>query len=67
MSSSAIHFASLGIGVSLGQVELARPELEAGVLTQISDQVLPLGQAYYAVFPHARVQFQSLKSLVDCL
>jgi len=67
MSSSAIHFASLGIGVSLGQVELARPELEAGLLTRISDRALPLGQAYHAIFPHARAQFQSLKSLVDCL
>ena len=67
MSSSAIHFASLGIGVSLGQVELAQPELESGLLIQLSDQVLPLGQAYYAVIPHSRAQFESLQSLIDCL
>jgi LysR family glycine cleavage system transcriptional activator len=67
MSSSAIQLASLGIGVSLAQVELAKDELESGLLIQISDHVLPLGQAYHAIFPHARAQFQSLKSLVDCL
>ena len=67
MSSTAIHYASLGIGVALGQVELARPKLDSGLLTQLSVRTLPLGHAYFAIFPHARAEFHSLKSLIDCL
>ncbi len=67
MSSFAIHFARLGIGVSLGQVELARPQLESGLLMRLSDQALPLGHGYYAVFPHTRAEFKSLRSLIECL
>jgi LysR family glycine cleavage system transcriptional activator len=53
MSSVALDYASNALGVVLGQRKLAQIYLQQGRLVVLSEMALPLGQAYYAVYPHA--------------
>ena len=53
MSSAALEYAGNGLGVVLGQQQLAQTYLQQGKLIVLSETALPLGQDYYAVYPHA--------------
>ena len=67
MSSVALEFAGNGLGVVLGQRQLAQAWLQQGRLVVLSETALPLGQAYYAVFPHAGRHREQLQGLLTQL
>ena len=66
-SSMAIAMAGKGLGVALGQMHLARAEIESGVVVTPFSQSLKLAQSYYAIMPHTKSANSSLKRLIDCL
>ena len=67
MSSVGLEYAAAGMGVILGQRRLADPWLRDGRLITLIDDALPLGQAYFAVFPHSRREPVLLDALLDIL
>lgn len=67
MSSVALEFARLGMGVALGQRVLARADLEAGRLVAPVEQALALGHPYCAVHAHAKARHGGLGTLVEWL
>jgi len=67
MSSIALQCAVLGMGVVLGQLALATPDLRAKRLVALSDKSLQLGHAYCAVRPHTRTGHSGLQKLLDSL
>jgi LysR family glycine cleavage system transcriptional activator len=48
-SSLALELARLGLGVALGQLELARADLASGALVQLDPEPMPIGHPYCAV------------------
>lgn len=64
MSSVALDYASHGLGVVLGQRQLAQDYLHQGRLVVVSESALPLGQAYYGVYAHAGQRRDQVKSLL---
>ena len=67
MSRLALDFARNGLGVALGQYRLAVPDLGAGRLVIASENSLPLGHSYCAVFPQSKSRKTGLKRLLDWL
>jgi LysR family glycine cleavage system transcriptional activator len=67
MSSIALEYARLGMGVLLGQRQLAARHIQENRLILLSEQSLPLGHAYSAVYPHARIRHSGLKKLLAML
>jgi LysR family glycine cleavage system transcriptional activator len=67
MSSIALEYARLNMGVLLGQRQLADRELQENRLMLLSEQSLPLGHAYSAVYPHARDRHSGLQKLLAVL
>jgi len=67
MSSVALDYACQGLGVLLGQRRLAQHYLQQGRLIVLSEAALPLGQAYYAVYPHAGQRREQVQALLPHL
>jgi len=67
MPGIALECARLGMGVLLGQRQLAASDLDEKRLISLSDQSIALGYPYYAVYPHAKAKYNSLQSLLECL
>jgi LysR family transcriptional regulator, glycine cleavage system transcriptional activator len=67
MSSVALDYACHGLGVLLGQRRLAQNYLQQGRLVVLSETALPLGQAYYAVYPHAGQRRDQVQALLPHL
>ncbi len=67
MSSIALEYARLNMGVLLGQRHLAARDLQENRLILLSQQSLPLGHAYSAVYPHSRVRHSGLQKLLEVL
>ena len=65
MSSVALDYAASGLGVVLGQRELAQVHLQQEKLVVVSESSLPLGQAYYAVYAHATQRRSQIEQLID--
>ena len=65
MSSAALDCASHGLGVVLGQRQLARNYLQQGRLVLLSEAALPLGQAYHAVYAHAGPRREQVLALLQ--
>jgi LysR family glycine cleavage system transcriptional activator len=67
MSSIALEYARLNMGVLLGQRHLAARDLQENRLILLSQQSLSLGHAYSAVYPHSRVRHSGLQKLLEVL
>lgn len=67
MSSIALEYARLSMGVLLGQRHLAAQDIQENRLVMLSEQSLPLGHAYSAVHPHSRTRHSGLQALLDTL
>ena len=67
MSSVALEYARLNMGVLLGQRRLAARDIRENRLILLSEQSLPLGHAYSAVYPHSRVRHSGLQKLLGML
>jgi LysR family glycine cleavage system transcriptional activator len=67
LSSLAISSARMGLGIALGQKELARRDLEAGKLICLSNESIQLGQPYCAFVSHAKSQRSDIKRLLEQL
>jgi LysR family glycine cleavage system transcriptional activator len=67
MSRLSLDFARNGLGVALGQHQLAVPDIAAGRLVIASENSLPLGHNYCAVFPQSKSRKTGLKKLLDWL
>jgi LysR family glycine cleavage system transcriptional activator len=67
MSSIALEYARLNMGVLLGQHHLAARDLQENRLILLSQQSLSLGHAYSAVYPHSRVRHSGLQKLLEVL
>ncbi|WP_068300594.1 LysR substrate-binding domain-containing protein [Pararhodobacter sp. CCB-MM2] len=63
----ALQMAERGLGVALGQRALAEPMVEAGRLTPLSPQTLPLGHDYVAIHPHAKARKPALQRMLALL
>jgi LysR family glycine cleavage system transcriptional activator len=66
-SSAALALARLGIGVALGQRQLAEGELSAGSLVAPEAETLALGHPYCAVHAHGKKGRAGLSSLLEVL
>ena len=66
-SSLAIAMAAKGLGVALGQKNLAWAELATGEVVAPFPQALALAEPYYAVTPYAKSGDSSLNKLINCL
>jgi len=66
-SSLAIAMAEKGLGVALGQKELAWAELGSGALVAPFRQNLALVQSYYAIMTYASSSDVNLNKLLDCM
>lgn len=66
-SSLALEFARLGLGIALGQLALAAPDLAAGKLVALDDNALPIGQHYCAVTLPGHRRRTDLSDLIDVL
>lgn len=67
LSSLAISSARMGLGIALGQKEMARRDLESGKLIALSYESIPLGQPYCAFVPKAKSQRFEIKRLIESL
>ena len=67
MSSVGLEYAAAGMGVILGQRHLADPWLGDGRLVMLATKGLSLGQSYYAVHAHSRLEPVLLDSLLELL
>jgi LysR family glycine cleavage system transcriptional activator len=67
MSSVALEYARLDMGVLLGQRQLAAQDIMQDRLVLLSEQSLSLGHAYSAVHPHSRSRHVGLQELVGML
>lgn len=63
----AIDFARRGLGIALAQRHLAEEELKAKRLIAVSEDALPLGQDYCALYPPAKARRAGLQELVAYL
>jgi LysR family glycine cleavage system transcriptional activator len=67
MSRLTLDFARNGLGVALGQHQLAMPDIDTGRLVIASENSLPLGHSYCAVFPQTKSRKAGLMRLLDWL
>jgi LysR family glycine cleavage system transcriptional activator len=67
MSSVALEYARLDMGVLLGQRQLAIQDVKEGRLIQLSAMSLPLSHAYSAIYPHSRARHGGLQKLLKIL
>jgi LysR family glycine cleavage system transcriptional activator len=67
MSSIALEYARLDMGVILGQRQLATNDIRQNRLSLLSEQSLPLSHAYSAVHPHSRIRHGDLQVLLEML
>ena len=67
LSSLAIASARVGLGIALGQKEMARRDLEAGKLIALSAASIQLGQPYCAFVPNAKSQRPDIRRLIEVL
>ena len=67
LSSLAISSARMGLGVALGQKEMARPDLEAGRLIALSPITLALGYPYCAFVPKSKANRKDIEQLLKLL
>ena len=67
MSSIALEYARLAMGVILGQRQLAANDFRNNGLLLLSEQSLPLSHAYSAVHPHSRSRHGDLQLLLEML
>jgi LysR family glycine cleavage system transcriptional activator len=66
-SSLALRLAGLGLGIALGQIELARDDLRSGTLVRLHTDSLPFGHPYCTVTQPGRQKGASLTALLDFL
>jgi LysR family glycine cleavage system transcriptional activator len=66
-SSLALELARLGLGVVLGQLELARADLASGALVQIDPDAVAIGHPYCAVTQPGQRHRASLGALLKVL
>lgn len=66
-SSLALDFARRGLGVALGQRQLAEEDIVQGRLVVLSPDALPLGHDYSAVYPQAKSRRPGLQQLMAYL
>ena len=66
-SSLALEFARLGLGVALGQLELARVDLGSGALVQLDPDAVAIGHPYCAVTQPGQHRRASLGALLKVL
>ena len=67
LSSLALSFARLGLGIALGQKEMARNDLAAGRLICLSQDAMPLGHPYCAFVHKAKSQRSDIQRLIALL
>ena len=67
MSSVALEYARLNMGVLLGQRRLAARDIKENRLILLSEQSLPLSHAYSAVHPHSVNRRGNLQALLGML
>jgi LysR family glycine cleavage system transcriptional activator len=67
MSSLALDLARDGVGVALGQKEMAGADLAAGRLVPLSSIAIELGHPYCLVHPRSKARKTGLQSLIDWL
>jgi DNA-binding transcriptional LysR family regulator len=67
MSSIALEYARLAMGVILGQRQLAANDFRNNGLLLLSEQSLPLSHAYSAVHSHSRSRHGDLQLLLEML
>lgn len=66
-SSLALQLARAGLGVALGQLALAREDLEAGALVRLDPDALPIGHPYCAATQPNQRRRASLLALLEML
>lgn len=67
LSSLAISSARMGLGIALGQREMARPDLEAGRLIALSPISIQLGFPYCAFVQKSKVKRKDISRLIELL
>ena len=67
LSSLAISSARMGLGVALGQKEMARPDLESGRLIALSPTTIALGYPYCAFVPKSKANRKDVGQLLELL
>ncbi len=66
-SSLALELARLGLGVALGQLELARADLTSGALVQLDPNAIAIGHPYCAVTQPGQRRRTNLGALLKVL
>ena len=66
-SSLALELARLGLGVALGQLALAGPDLASGALVQLDPHPLPIGHPYCAVTLPGHRRRPRIAALIETL
>jgi LysR family glycine cleavage system transcriptional activator len=67
LSSLAISTARMGLGIALGQKEMARPDLESGRLIALSPVTIALGYPYCAFVPKNKAHRKDISQLLALL
>jgi LysR family glycine cleavage system transcriptional activator len=67
LSSLAISSARMGLGIALGQKEMARRDLEAGKLICLSNEAIQLGQPYCAFVSKNKSERTEIRRLIELL
>lgn len=67
LSSLAISSARMGLGIALGQKEMARPDMEAGRLIALSPNSIRLGFPYCAFVPKSKANRKDISRLMELL
>jgi LysR family glycine cleavage system transcriptional activator len=67
LSSLAISTARMGLGIALGQKEMARPDLESGRLIALSPVTIALGYPYCAFVPKTKAHRKDISQLLELL
>ena len=66
-SRLALDLAGRGIGIALGQRQLADEMIRRGELVELTNQSLPLGHDYCVVHPHGKARKPGVETLVNWL
>ena len=67
LSSLAISTARMGLGIALGQKEMARSDLESGRLIALSPVTIALGYPYCAFVPKSKTHRKDISQLLELL
>lgn len=65
--SAALSAAAAGSGIALGQLELAKSEIAAGRLVQLSNVSIPLFQPYVAIVANSRLSARRVQHVLEAL